>query len=187
MTADQQDPAPLQGVIELPHANGPTHPLAVALGHIDRSAQIFLMGLVAVIILVVSAQVFLRYLFNSSIGWADEVSRLAFVWSIFMAIPLCVREGLHIGLQIVTVRLPEQVREMLARAVAAAGVVLMLIVSYHSVVIAWDQWDEKMSSVNMSAAMFVVPVAIGCIYSALWLACIALTGKSHATGVVGVE
>jgi TRAP-type C4-dicarboxylate transport system permease small subunit len=36
---------------------------------------------------VVSAQVALRYGFNRSIDWADEVGRLAFVWAIFLAIP----------------------------------------------------------------------------------------------------
>ena len=187
MPTSGKSPIPPQGAAELPHATGRVHPLVVALGVIDRGAKVFLMALMTVIIAVVSAQVFLRYLFNSSIGWADEVSRLAFVWSIFIAIPLGVREGLHIGIQIVTARLPEHLRDGLARATAAMGVALMLLVSYQSAVIAWDQWDEKMSSVNMSAAMFVVAVSVGCAYSALWLACIALTGKSHATGVVGVE
>jgi TRAP-type C4-dicarboxylate transport system permease small subunit len=187
MSKPEEDLIPLQGSPVLPHVRGKLHPLVAALEHIDRVAQVFLMALMTVIIAVVSAQVFLRYLFNSSIGWADEVSRLAFVWSIFIAIPLGVREGLHIGIQIVTVRLPGLVRETLARATAAAGMVLMLMVSYQAVIIAWDQWDEKMSSVDMSAAMFVVAVAVGCTYSALWLACIALTGKSYSTGLVGVE
>ena len=187
MTVHESSPAPAPGSERLTLPVSPKPRLIAALGYLDRAAQVFLIGLMTVIIVVVSAQVFLRYLFNSSIGWADEVSRLAFVWSIFIAIPLGVREGLHIGIQIVTVRLPAGLRDALMRAVAAAGVVLMMIIAYQSVIIAWDQWDEKMSSVNMSAAMFVVPVAIGCTYSALWLACIALTGKSYTTGVVGVE
>ena len=39
-------------------------------------------------------------LLNSSIGWADEMSRLTFVWSIFLGIPLGIRAGAHIGMEL---------------------------------------------------------------------------------------
>lgn len=177
-------PAPAGGEGD---AAAPPFWMARALAHVDRAAQWLLIALMAVIIAVVSAQVFLRYLFNSSIGWADEISRLAFVWSIFIAIPLGVREGLHIALQLVTARIPAGARVALGRLVALLGVAMMLLVSHQAVLIAWEQWDEKMASVDMSAAMFVVPVAVGGVYSALWLLCVALSGRSYATGVVGVE
>ena len=65
-----------------------------------RALDTFVTGLllaaVTVMVAVVSAQVFLRYGFNRSIDWADEIGRLAFVWSIFLAIPLGVRNGAHI-------------------------------------------------------------------------------------------
>ena len=47
-------------------------------------------------VLVVSAQVVIRYVFNDSLDWADEVSRIAFVWTIFLAIPLGIRDGTHV-------------------------------------------------------------------------------------------
>jgi TRAP-type C4-dicarboxylate transport system permease small subunit len=163
------------------------HPLVAALGVVDQLAKVTLIGLMALMITVVSVQVFLRYALNAGLGWADEVSRLAFVWSVFLAIPLGIREGLHIGIQLFTARLPVPVRAALARLVALAGVGLMLIVCYQSAIIAWDQWDEKMASVNASAALFVVAITVGSAHSALWLLCLALTGRSHALGVVSVE
>ena len=37
-------------------------------------------------VLIVSAQVALRYGLNMSIDWADETGRLAFVWVVFLSI-----------------------------------------------------------------------------------------------------
>jgi len=53
---------------------------------------------------VVSLQVLLRYALNSSLGFADEMSRLTFVWSIFLGIPLGIRLGAHIGMELLSSR-----------------------------------------------------------------------------------
>ena len=62
---------------------------------LDRSTLGLVLVAMAAMVAVVSAQVALRYGFNRSIDWADEVSRLAFVWSIFLAIPLAWPEALR--------------------------------------------------------------------------------------------
>lgn len=158
-------------------ARGWRRPIAAALAALDVMAAWTIVGLVSVMVAVVSAQVLLRYAFNSSIGWADEVSRLMFVWSIFLAVPLGVRLGAHIGVEVLTARLPAAAREVLNRAVAVLGALLMGLVCYQAAVITWDQWDEQMASLNASAALFILALAVGGAHSALHLVWIALTGR----------
>ena len=162
-------------------------PYAALLAGVDRASKYTLIALMAVMVAVVSTQVLLRYVFNSSIDWADELSRLTFVWSVFLAIPLGIREGLHVGVELLTTRLPAKIQDILVRSMAAAGAVMMAVVCWQSVVIAWDQWDEKMSSLPMSAAMFVIALVVGAAHSALWLAWLTLTGKPESTGMVAIE
>lgn len=162
-------------------------PFAALLAAIDRTAKYAIVALMAVMIAVVSAQVLLRYVFNSSIDWADELSRLTFVWSVFLAIPLGIREGLHVGIELLTARLPEWLKDTLARSMAAAGAAMMLVIAWQSTVISWDQWDEKMSSLPMSAAWFVIAIVVGTLHSALWLGWLTVTGKPQASGVVSIE
>ena len=71
-------------VLPVVYDTGPWHGRLLAL--LDHGVTAALLVSVAVMVGVVSAQVALRYLFNESIDWADEVSRLAFVCSIFLAI-----------------------------------------------------------------------------------------------------
>jgi TRAP-type C4-dicarboxylate transport system permease small subunit len=160
---------------------------ANALAALDVAAAWMIVGLMAVMVVVVSAQVFMRYALNSSIGWADEVSRLMFVWSIFLAIPLGIKLGVHIGIEMFTARLPAGVQDALARAVALVSAALMALVCYEAIVISWDQWDEQMASVNASAALFILALAVGCGHSALHLLWIVLSGKPQVDAEVARE
>ena len=65
--------------------------------------------------MLVSAQVFMRYVMSSSIDAADELSRLFFVWSIFLAIPHGMRRGVHVGIDVIARMLPHRVQDVLHR------------------------------------------------------------------------
>jgi TRAP-type C4-dicarboxylate transport system permease small subunit len=168
-------------------ATGWRRPYALGLAALDVAAAWTIVGLVAVMVAIVSAQVLLRYALNSSIGWADEVSRLMFVWSIFLAIPLGIKLGVHIGIEMLTGRLPAAVQDVLARVVALLSAALMALVCYEAALITWDQWDEQMASVNVSAALFILALALGCGHSVLHLLWIVLTGKPEVDEEIARE
>jgi TRAP-type C4-dicarboxylate transport system permease small subunit len=167
--------------------DGPLRPFARLLLALDTAAGWTIVALMSAMVLVVAVQVFLRYVTNTSLGWADEVSRLTFVWSIFLGIPLGIRAGVHIGMEIVTARMPSGVQDALARAMAAIATALMVLVAWQAAVVAFDQWDEKMASLEASAAWFIVAVAVGCVHSALHLVLIVLHGKPEPAGAVATE
>ena len=58
----------------------------------------------AVMVVLLFGNVALRYLFNSGINISDEVSRLAFVWLIFLGAVLALRDGQHIGVTMLVAR-----------------------------------------------------------------------------------
>ncbi|HEY9318301.1 TRAP-type C4-dicarboxylate transport system permease small subunit [Achromobacter deleyi] len=58
----------------------------------------------AVMVVLLFGNVALRYLFNSGINASDEVSRLAFVWLIFLGAVIALREHQHIGVTMLVER-----------------------------------------------------------------------------------
>lgn len=147
-----------------------------ALDLLDRAVTAALLLSVAAMVGVVSAQVALRYGFNQSIDWADEISRLAFVWSIFLAIPLGVRQGAHIGIDFVVLKLPTVVQRLLRRAAATVSALMMGAIAWAALGVAREQWDELMSTLDWSVGWFIVPVGVGAALSALHLVRIAVQG-----------
>lgn len=172
---------------KLIHHRGPLRPMALTLHALDTAAGWAIVTMLGLMVAVVSAQVLLRYAANSSIGFADELSRLTFVWSIFLGIPLGIRLGAHIGMELLSARLPARVQDILARLMAAVAAALMVLVAWQSAVVAFDQWDEMMASMNGSAAWFIVAVGVGCGHAALHLIWIVLTGKPSMTESVATE
>lgn len=157
-------------------ALGPPPAVGSTLEALDRAAKLIIIVTMSAMVAIVSAEVFCRYAIKSSIGWADEVSRLAFVASMFLAIPLGIRTQSHIGIELLTARLSAPLRAALVRAVAVVSAALMLLVAWQALRVAIDQWDEKMASLELSAGLFLVPVAFGACHSALHLLRIAAFG-----------
>jgi TRAP-type transport system small permease protein len=144
-------------------------PLGRALESLDTAACWVICATIAVMVAVVSAQVGLRYGLNRSLDWADEISRLCFVWSIFLAIPLGIRARAHIGVEMLVARLPEAARGALGRLTALVSAAMLVLIAWESARMCIDQWDEAMTSVNASAAWFIVPIVWLGVHGALHL------------------
>lgn len=173
----------MEQTLPLPAAAPPAPAWPLRLLHAaDRALTAVLLAAVAVMVAVVSTQVALRYGLNRSIDWADEVGRLAFVWTIFLAIPLGVRDGAHIGIDLLVDKLPASGQSALRRAGAALGAAMMLAICWAAVRTCREQWDELMSTVDWSVGWFIVPVAIGALFSALHLVHIVIAGPPQRTG-----
>ena len=158
--------------------------LLSALEAVDTVIAKILIAIMAMMVVIVSAQVFLRYAFNSSIDWADEVSRLCFVWSIFLAIPLALKRGGHICMEVVIARVPAGTRDALYRAMSALSLLLMVSIAYESFVLSIDNWDETIPSIGLSGGLFFVPVGIGAIHTALHLIAILFQGEPQKYGII---
>jgi TRAP-type transport system small permease protein len=131
----------------------------------DRLARWLIIAASALMIGIVTAQVFLRYGFNASIDWSEEISRLLFVWSMFLAIPLGIREGAHVGIELLVTHIAPQIRDVLKKGCAIGGAALMVVVFWQAVKVAAVTWDEMMQSLNLSTNWFMVPVAIAAAHS----------------------
>ena len=174
----------LTGFRPMAGAGGAMRGFALAIATVDVAAAWAIVVSISVMVALVAAQVLMRYVFNASVSWTDETSRLAFVWSIFLGIPLGIRSGSHIGIAALTARLPEIPRDTLAGAMALLGAVLMGLVAWQSARIAYEQWDELMGAVNMSTGWFMLAVAFGAAHSMLHLAWIVLNGPHEGFDAV---
>jgi TRAP-type C4-dicarboxylate transport system permease small subunit len=157
----------------------------MALDRADHAVRLVVIFAMVTMIVVVSIQVVLRYVFNSSIDWADEIARLAFVWSIFLTIPLGIRNGAHVGIELFLTRVNPSLRTWLARLMSLLAAALMGILFYESILVAAETWDELLPTINMTSSTFFVPVIIGAGHSCLHL--IQLLWRDRPTSLVSAE
>lgn len=108
-------------------------------------------------VVMVFGNVALRYLFDSGITVSDELSRLLFVWLTFLGAVVVLRQGGHLGFDLVTNALPAA-GQRVCRIVS--GVLILLCCG----VFLWGAWTQ--TAMNMGNLAPVSGVPLGWTYAA---------------------
>ena len=64
---------------------------------IDENLERWIMFLLlAGMTLVLGIQIFCRFVLNNSLTWSEELARFMFIWSTFLSIGFCLKEGISL-------------------------------------------------------------------------------------------
>ncbi len=129
----------------------------------------------ALVVILVTIEVVARYAFASSIFFANELSRLMFVWGIFLGFPLALSRGRHVGIELIDAVLPQKAVRLAIRFGALLGALLLTVTGWKTVDVMLFNWDQRMNTLPVSAGLFYVPIAIGMAVGAIYLVVIAYT------------
>jgi len=98
---------------------------------VEKLVLAVIVMLMSVLVLVTSYQVFSRYVLNHPLRWSEELSRYLLVWIVFLGAWAALKEGRHLGMDILSRRIPPQWRPRLGVFVDA--VVLAFLVAVLSI------------------------------------------------------
>lgn len=161
--------------MKLQKADGFTR-LLPALLTMDRMASMAACAAAAVMTLVVIAEVFARYLFNSSMAFSNELSRVLFVWTIFLGMPLALSRGRHVGITLVDWILPPAGARGAIRVSSVAALLVLAVVFYKSIELTARNWDQTLNTIPVSAGVYYLPIPIGIGLTIVYLAFMTATG-----------
>jgi TRAP-type transport system small permease protein len=143
---------------------------ACARDEIDRFSYLFIVILMTVMTSIISIQVGLRYVFNSSIDWADELARLSFVWVVFLAVPHGVKKGIHVGLDLLPGLMPQRLQDACALFNRAVMAVFFITAGYQAATLTIRNWDNEMPTLGISSGLFFLALTLCCAHSLLHVA-----------------
>lgn len=72
---------------------------------VSRILEVLMVAILGVMVVLVFGNVVARYGFDSAITWAEEVARFLFVWLTYLGATFAAYKGLHLGIDLVVVRL----------------------------------------------------------------------------------
>jgi TRAP-type C4-dicarboxylate transport system permease small subunit len=104
----------------------------------DRCINWFLALLMSGMVVIVSAQVWYRFILNDPLSWSEEASRYLFVWISFMGAAAGVRYQVHLGIDLMEKILP-------ARGYRIAVIIVNLIIQVFLLMIIY--WGFKILGV----------------------------------------
>ncbi len=83
-----------------------------ALGYLESVLNALCRALLALIIVVISYSVVMRYVFNRPPAWAEELCRFTFIWVVMLGAIVVTREQSHIEFTILLDSLPQRLRSV---------------------------------------------------------------------------
>jgi TRAP-type C4-dicarboxylate transport system permease small subunit len=113
-------------------------------------------GLLALMLGMILAQVFFRYVLNDSLAWTEELAKFAMVWVACLVAPWAYREHLNVSIQMFADALPAILRRITELMITLLVIVICGIFFLQSL----EFWQTGLS-INASS----VPVKLAYFYS----------------------
>jgi TRAP-type transport system small permease protein len=118
-----------------------------------RALDLLIAAALALMVVLVFGNVVLRYAFNSGIAISEEVSRWLFVWLCFMGAVVALKEGGHLGTDMLVSRLPVAGK----KACLLLGHLLMLYVTW---LFLDGSWQQARINLDVAAPVTGTPMAV---------------------------
>lgn len=126
-------------------------------------------NVLAVLIVIMSILAFVnviaRYVFLASFPWVEELNRLGLVILSYMGAAVALKNHAHLGLTILTDRLPEKAQKVVSVFGCICGVFLCVVATYYGFVMVVSEKSHNVLTQGMQwpEYLFGVWLPIGCI------------------------
>jgi TRAP-type C4-dicarboxylate transport system permease small subunit len=132
-----------------------------------------LIVLLAIMAVLVIANVFSRYVFSHSFTWVEEATRYMMIWTTFLGAGLALRVGGHIAIDSLAAALP-------VRAARVVRVLIVAVLAATLAVIAWlgvqyvdFAWEQETPVLGWSFGKVYLAIPIGAALMLMHLALVA--------------
>jgi TRAP-type C4-dicarboxylate transport system permease small subunit len=116
--------------------------------------------LVTMIALVI-LNVFLRYLFNYSISWSEEVATICFVWLVFVGASATYKHKMDMGIDVLITKTPQRVEQFIRFFVRLILLALNGYIFYMAIVFTKIAWVKPTAVLGISSAVFNSALIVG--------------------------
>jgi TRAP-type C4-dicarboxylate transport system permease small subunit len=126
----------------------------------DRCINWFLALLMAGMVVIISAQVWYRFILNDPLSWSEEAGRYLFVWISFMGAAAGVRYQVHLGIDLMDKLLPPGAYRVVVVLVnLIIQIFLIMIIYWGFKILGIIQFQESPSMhISMRYPYMAVPV-----------------------------
>ena len=153
---------------------GARPPRASWLRHLDRAEEYVGVALLVVLGVMLTAQVFMRFVLSLGYSWMEEIIRMLFIWVIFIGAVAAMRRNLHIRVEAGLLLFPRPLRPLAGWLGDLLLFGFCLAVTWHGIELVASSADGTFKLQSTGVSMFwpylIVPISFGlqAVRLALW-------------------
>jgi len=111
---------------------------------LERVLKLSAVTIVLLMLLALTAQVFLRYVFGKSLSWSEELALLGFAWVVVITTAIGVRRMTHARMDLMLNILPVSLHKWLEKLIALLLLALGVFIAYAG----WGYFQETRGSTS---------------------------------------
>lgn len=153
------------------------------LKNLDDYLSMFLM---AFIILLACANVFMRYIVGNPWGWVEEVTIFIFVWLIMLGAASVVKAEGHCSIDVLARKLPDGARRILDLFVDVCVIVTLLLLIWYGTKLAMSAGGKITPMLGISYTYVDMAIPVGSLFMLVYylrLFWLDLTGKREKCNI----
>lgn len=134
--------------------------LAKTFGIAEKILNFITAGILVILVIIVFSNVLGRYVFHSSLAWAEEISRFLLIWMVFLGSVAAYINNEHLGLDIVTQAIPKKLAQVITFVtdfLVIYALYLLVNGGYTMTLESWD-WLSPATSTPYGWVYAIVPL-----------------------------
>lgn len=129
---------------------------------IDKIEDMCLIVMFAGMVAIIFMQVIMRYVFNNSLFWSEELGKFLFVWISWLGISIGHRRQEHIKITMLIDKLPARWNKAFEAFVEMFLIIICSITMYYGIIMMQIQIGIPYAGIKISTAWGYLAVVIGC-------------------------
>lgn len=134
---------------------------------LDKLEEVLLVIMFVVMVLVIFLQVIMRYGFNSSLSWSEELGKFLFVWISWFGISIGSKRGEHIKITMLVDKLSPrgaQIANIVSELVVLG---ICAITAYYGATLVVSEQNVFYAGIKISMSWGYLAVVVGCVMMVL--------------------
>ncbi len=129
---------------------------------LDRVEETVLVAMFVAMVGIIFFQVIMRYVFNNSLSWSEELGKFLFVWISWLGISIGHKRKEHIKITLVVDKLPHKLK-MICEAISELILIIICgITMYYGVIMIDIQKNIPYAGIKISTSWGYLSLVLGC-------------------------
>ena len=130
---------------------------------IEKINKVFIIFALTMMVLLVTVNVFMRYVLDTGFQWTEDIVTLLFSYLIFFSIPLAFRSNSHIRILYFIEKLPDKARKAFLLLVDLIILVSFVLIFFMSINAIKNIGSSPYGALKYPMSFFYFAVAISCL------------------------
>ncbi len=135
--------------------------------------EVWALVCMAVMTLLIVAQVVLRYIFNNPLSWSEELARIVFIYMTFMGIGAAYSRGRHMFVDAIVTLFPMKIQkgiQFLVAGMASVFFLVVMIVTVRSIVELFRiELNTPAMEFPMGLVYLIIPLGLSALTAQMWI------------------